>query len=100
MKLWLPVCFLAACLLTPLVPARAAEGDYIVYVGSYTDAPSTSKGIYAWRFDPASGRLTSLGLVAETVNPAYVCATPGGPFLYATNWQTGDAATVDTLQAA
>jgi 6-phosphogluconolactonase len=99
MKPWLPICFLTACVLTPLVPATGAEGDYIVYVGSYTDAPSTSKGIYAWRFEPASSRLTSLGLVAETVNPAYVCATPDGRFLYATNWQTAEAAKGDTVSA-
>jgi 6-phosphogluconolactonase len=99
MKPWLPICFLAACVLTPLIPASGAEGDYIVYVGSYTDAPSTSKGIYAWRFDPASGRLNSLGLVAETVNPAYVCATPDGRFLYAANWQTAEAAKSDTVSA-
>ena len=98
MKPWLPICFLTACLLAPLV-MTGAEGDYIVYVGSYTDAPSTSKGIYAWRFQPASGRVTSLGLVAETVNPAYVCATPDGRFLYATNWQTAEAANGDTVSA-
>ena len=34
--------------------AAGAEGDYFVYVGSYTDAPSQSKGIYAWRFSPSS----------------------------------------------
>src|SRR5579864_8235856 len=79
--------------------ARAAEADYLVYVGSYTDAPSTSKGIYAWRFDPSSGKLTSLGLVAETINPAYVCATPDGRFLYAVNWQTPEAAKDDTVSA-
>jgi 6-phosphogluconolactonase len=79
--------------------AAGAEGDYIVYVGSYTDAPSASKGIYAWHFDSSSGGTTPLGLVAETVNPAYVCATPDGRFLYAVNWQTAEAAKGDTVSA-
>jgi len=79
--------------------AAAAEAGYLVYVGSYTDAPSNSKGIYAWRFQPSSGKVTSLGLVAETVNPAYVCATPDGLFLYAVNWQTPEAANGDTVTA-
>lgn len=79
--------------------AAGAEGDYLVYVGSYTDSPSTSKGIYAWRFDSSSGSTTPLGLVAETVNPAYVCATPDGRALYAVNWKTEEAAKADTVTA-
>ena len=88
-----------ACALAVIPAAAGAEKSYIVYVGSYTDAPSHSKGIYAWRFEPMSGRLASLGMVAETVNPAYVCATPDGRFLFAVNWQTSEAAKADTVSA-
>jgi 6-phosphogluconolactonase len=95
----LPVYILIACALGMVAAAAIPEGDYLVYVGSYTDAPSTSKGIYAWRFEPVSGKLTSLGLMAETVNPAYVCATPDGRFLYAVNWQTPEAVKGDTVSA-
>ena len=94
-----PICFYSACVLATLAAATGAEANYFVYVGSYTDAPSHSKGIYAWRFEPASGTVTPLGLVAETVNPAYVCATPDGRFLYAVNWQTAEAAKGDTVSA-
>jgi 6-phosphogluconolactonase len=87
------------CVVFVAATFAAATDDYFVYVGSYTDAPSTSKGIHAWRFAPATGQLTSLGLVAETVNPAYVYATPDRRFLYATNWQTADAAKADTMSA-
>ena len=79
--------------------APAAADDYFVYAGSYTDAPSTAKGIYAWRFSPDKDTLTPLGLAASTVNPAYVAATPDGRFLYAVNWQTSDAAKGDTVSA-
>src|SRR5262245_66220750 len=79
--------------------APPAPDDYFVYVGSYTDAPSNSKGIYAWRFSPASGSATPMGLVAQTVNPAYVHATPDAKFLFATNWQTADAEKGDTVSA-
>ena len=65
-----------ACLDAMLAIAAGTGADYFVYVGSYTDAPSSAKGIYAWRFAPATGSVTSIGLVAETVNPAYVYATP------------------------
>ena len=73
--------------------------DYFVYVGSYTDPPSHSKGIYGWRFSPASGAVAPLGLVAQTVNPAYVHATPNERFLFAANWQTADAEKADTVSA-
>jgi len=95
----LPIWLFSACALATLAAAAGVEGDYFVYVGSYTDAPSASKGIYAWRFDPSLGSVTSLGLVAETVNPAYVSATPDGRFLYAVNWQTAEAAKGDTVSA-
>ena len=93
------ICLYTACVLATLAAATSAESPYFIYVGSYTDAPSRSKGIYAWRFEPSSATITPLGLVAETVNPAYVCATPDGRFLYAVNWQTPEAAQGDTVSA-
>jgi 6-phosphogluconolactonase len=89
----------AACIVAMGALSSAGDADYFVYVGSYTDAPSHSKGIYAWRFTPTTGATTALGLVAETVNPAYVAATPDNRFLYATNWQTAAAAKGDTVSA-
>jgi 6-phosphogluconolactonase len=61
----------------------AAKGDYLVYVGTYTGPKS--KGIYAYRFDAATGQLASLGLVAETVNPSFLAVDPSRRFLYAVN---------------
>lgn len=99
MKPFPAICILSAWALVGLGASTAADGDYLVYIGSYTDAPSNSKGIYAWRFEPSSGKVKSLGLMAETVNPAYVCASPDGRFLYAVNWQTPEAAKGDTVSA-
>lgn len=77
----LPLTVLLLACLAPLAPA-AAPDEFIVYVGTYT-RKNDSKGIYAWRFDAASGRLAPLGLAAETVNPSFVALRPGGRFLYA-----------------
>jgi len=60
------------------------KGDYIVYGGTYT-RPNKSKGIYAWRFQPATGKLTSIGLVGETVSPSFLAVHPNKKFLYAVN---------------
>jgi 6-phosphogluconolactonase len=54
-----------------------------MYVGTYT-GPDT-KGIYAYRFDAATGEATPIGLVAETVNPSFLAIDPTQRFLYAAN---------------
>jgi 6-phosphogluconolactonase len=59
----------------------APASAYFVYVGTYTD--TTSKGIYAYRFDPKTGKFTSIGLVAELDNPSWVVTDPHHRFLYA-----------------
>jgi len=62
----------------------SAKGQYIAYVGTYT-SKTTSKGIYAYRFDPAKGQLTSIGVAAESVDPSFLAVHPSGKYLYAVN---------------
>lgn len=77
-----------------LVPAPALAAKYIMYVGSYTAGPNgsftpdSSKGIYAWRLDSKTGVMESLGLMAETVQPAHLWIAPNGKTLYSVNWET------------
>lgn len=81
---------LPACLLLFAAPppeARAADNDYIVYVGTYTR--ETSKGIYAFRFDAAAGKLAPLGLVAEIASPSFLAIHPNRRFLYAVSETEG-----------
>lgn len=68
-----------------LAPAPAFAAKYFMYVGAYTQG--TSKGIYAWTFDSKDGSLKSLGLMAETPQPAHVWIAPNGKTLYAVNWE-------------
>jgi 6-phosphogluconolactonase len=68
----------------PAKAARPAKGEYIAYVGTYT-RPNKSKGIYAWRFHPANGKVTAIGLVAETASPSFLAIHPSRNFLYAVN---------------
>jgi len=63
--------------------AAAAGAEYYVYFGTYTG--KKSKGIYASRFDVATGKLASPELVAETTSPSFLAANPKGTFLYAVN---------------
>jgi 6-phosphogluconolactonase len=75
---------LAASLLPP-----AAGADLLMYVGTYTK--DKSKGIYAYHFDPATGKAVSLGLAAETRSPSWLTLSPNHRFLYAAN-ESGDGA--------
>jgi 6-phosphogluconolactonase len=68
--------------------ARGANGassqrEYLAYIGTYTE--KKSKGIYAFRFHADTGKLTSLGLVAETSNPTFLTVHPNARVLYAAN---------------
>src|SRR5271167_1698044 len=79
---------LGALVLSTLFAAAAPpdrQGKYLVYVGTYTEEGSKSKGIYAYRYDAATSEITPLGLAAETTNPSFVAPHPNGRFLYAVN---------------
>jgi 6-phosphogluconolactonase len=56
----------------------------LVLVGTYTDK-TDSKGIYAYEFDAATGKLTPKGLAAETSNPSWLVLHPNGKWAYAAN---------------
>ena len=76
-----PVLWLVSALLITAVGAYPAE--YLAYVGTYTG--KGSDGIYAYRFDPATGAARAVGLVAATDNPSFLVGDPKGRFLYAVN---------------
>lgn len=74
---------------------RPASRQYLVYVGTYT-ATTSSKGIYAYRFDSQNGKLTSLGVAAESADPSFLAIHPNGEYLYAVN-ETGKKSTVSAF---
>src|SRR5246127_1309554 len=63
---------------------RIPDKPYLVYVGTYTNK-TASKGIYAYRFDPGVGKLTPLGVAAESEDPSFLAVHPSGKYLYAVN---------------
>jgi len=68
--------------------AGAASREYFVYIGTYTR--SRGKGIYTFRFQPATGKLTALSLAAETPSPSFLAVHPNRKFLYASNEHEGE----------
>ncbi|MHB1037225.1 MAG: lactonase family protein [Pirellulales bacterium] len=78
--------FLLACIAAAAPaaePKQASAGKMPVYVGTYTN--STSKGIYLYHLDLATGELAPGGLVAEMANPTFLAVHPSRPLLYAVN---------------
>lgn len=78
--------FFLFCLLPTLcagAPKRPTK--YFVYVGTYTEAGSESKGIYVYRFDSTTEKLVSVGLAAAATNPSFLAIHPNHRFLYAVN---------------
>jgi 6-phosphogluconolactonase len=101
-QLYLQVFTALCCSLLLASTGQAAAGpaagdEYLVYIGTYT--ATTSKGIHAYRFQPSSGKLTPLGVVAETPNPAFLAVSPDRRFLYAVNWRGSDTAEGHTVSA-
>ncbi len=74
---------LVAVLLFSCGSSLAKSSHYILYVGTYTGGES--KGIYAYSYDAASGKLTPLGLAAETASPSFLAVDARHRFLYAVN---------------
>jgi 6-phosphogluconolactonase len=59
--------------------------EQLLLVGTQTAEPSTSKGIYGYRFDTETGELTQIGLAVEAENPTFLVPGPGERFVYAVN---------------
>ena len=58
----------------------AANASSLIYIGTYTGGKS--KGIYASKFDSATGKLSAPELAAEAKNPSFLCLHPNGKYLY------------------
>jgi 6-phosphogluconolactonase len=61
--------------------------QFLMFVGTYTKQGGKSKGIYAYRFDSATGKAEPLGLAVETLSPTWLTLSPDKRFLYSVNEQ-------------
>jgi 6-phosphogluconolactonase len=65
-------------------PLHAADPpkELLAYFGTYTSG-GKSKGIYCYKLDLASGKLTEVGVTEGIKNPSFVAISPSGKNLYA-----------------
>jgi 6-phosphogluconolactonase len=57
----------------------------LLFVGTYTGGTTGSEGIYAFRFDDATGTLTPRGLAVTTPNPSFLVASADRRVVFAVN---------------
>lgn len=77
----------AAAALTALVAATSVHAadppkELLAYFGTYTNG-GKSKGIYCYKLDLATGKLTEVGVTEGIKNPSFVAISPSGKNLYA-----------------
>src|SRR5690349_12579220 len=82
--------FLATAVVAPAAVrairvSAQASGERLLFVGTYTNNAAGSKGIYAFRFNPSTGKATALGVAGETDSPSWLALHPSKRFLYAAN---------------
>jgi 6-phosphogluconolactonase len=78
-------CIICGIVLTILVmgtSSRAAQSQYWVYIGTNNHPPSRSKGIYLYKLDATSGKLTDQGVAAEVGDPGWIKISANGSYLY------------------
>jgi 6-phosphogluconolactonase len=76
------------CALLLVLATVTPAAERIVYIGTYTNT-GKSKGIYAYRFDSGSGKLTEIGLAGEATNPSFINLDPKHTHLYAVSEVSG-----------
>src|SRR6202012_2481605 len=62
-----------------LAGAESTRDSTLILAGTQTDG--ASKGIYAYKWNPASGDLDQVGIAAETSWPTFICNSPDGRFV-------------------
>ena len=73
----------AAALLPRTIAAQAAAPRMRLLIGTGTESPSTSKGIYVAEWDAKAGAIGPLTLAAEIASPTWLALSPRAPRLYA-----------------
>jgi 6-phosphogluconolactonase len=73
-----------ACMIITL---SAWSQNFYLFAGTYTDGGS--KGIYVYRFNAQSGKMTPVGSTDSATNPSFIILSRNGHYLYAVSETNG-----------
>ena len=68
-----------------LTEFSAVAQEYFMYVGTYTTWKEGGKGIYIYRFDTRSGKITYVDVKKGVANPTFLLTGTQGRYLFAVN---------------
>ncbi|NOT60298.1 MAG: lactonase family protein [Acidobacteria bacterium] len=77
-------CHSLAAIAAGVALVEAAANEWLLYVGTYTNAETKSEGVYVYRFNAATGELKPSSL-AKSPSPAFLAIDAKRRFLYAAN---------------
>ncbi len=80
--------FLLCAPIVLMAQAKKENQHYHLLVGTYTNGKS--EGIYVYRFDAETGKLTHEHTAKGVTNPSFVIVSPNQQFAYAVNEQSGE----------
>jgi len=84
-------------LLSFSLASLAQQSNYNLLIGTYTNTPAKSEGIYTYNFNTSTGN-TKLKSVAKNVaNPSYIAISPDKKFAYSVN-ETGKESSVSAFK--
>ncbi len=68
-----------------LAASTAVAQEYLMYIGTYTTWKEGGKGIYLYRFDTQTGRITYVDVTKGVKNPSFLITDAGARYLFAVN---------------
>jgi 6-phosphogluconolactonase len=86
-KILVSICILVVAGGTSAQDKPKKKPMMMVYIGTYTGGES--EGIYTFRMNQKTGKLSKRSLAAKTVNPSFLAISPDKTHLYAAN-ETGE----------
>jgi 6-phosphogluconolactonase len=74
-----------------------AQSDSRLLIGTYTNTPAKSEGIYTYHFNDATGESKLASVAKNVTNPSYLAFSPDLKFVYAVN-ESGNTSTVSAFK--
>jgi 6-phosphogluconolactonase len=93
-----PRALAASLCIAVLSHTTSMSAELPFYVGTYTKKEG-SKGIYQYKLDTETGRVSGGELAAEANNPTFLALHPNGKVLYAANENNGGAVSAFSIEA-